>query len=258
VGQGRRRVLVCEDDPDVATLLGLMIEQDGWQVDIARDGETALEKARTGHYDAMTVDLLLPGMDGIALIRRLRADATTADLPVVVVSATAQDGKRELNGDAVNIVDWLDKPIEQLRLRVALRQAALRSRDGRARILHVEDDDDVIEVVGAIVRDEADIVPARSLAEARARLAERRYDLVIIDVGLPDGSGLDLLETINARTPREPVLIFSAQDSNGSYASAVSASLVKSRTDNQQLHRTIIGLINGLIQDRNEGTDHGR
>jgi CheY-like chemotaxis protein len=99
---------------------------------------------------------------------------------------------------------------------VALRQAALRSRDGRARILHVEDDDDVIEVVGAIVHDEADIVPARSLAEARARLAERRYDLVIIDVGLPDGSGLDLLETINARTPREPVLIFSAQDSNGS------------------------------------------
>jgi PAS domain S-box-containing protein len=63
-GHGRRRVLVCEDDPDVATLLGLMIEQDGWHVDIARDGETALEKARTGHYDAMTVDLLLPGMDG--------------------------------------------------------------------------------------------------------------------------------------------------------------------------------------------------
>jgi PAS domain S-box-containing protein len=257
-GDARRRVLVCEDDPDVAMLLGLMIEQDGWRVDIARDAESALEKARTGQYDAMTVDLLLPGIDGITLIRRLRADPATAGLPIVVVSATAQDGKRELNGDVVNIVDWLDKPIEQLRLRAALRQAGLRSRSGRARILHVEDDDDVIEVVGAIVRDEADIIPARSLREARQQLAEQSFDLVIIDVGLPDGSGLDLLETINARTPREPVLIFSALDSSASYASAVSASLVKSRTDNQQLHQTITDLINGLIQDKHEETRHGR
>ncbi|WP_051249345.1 response regulator [Inquilinus limosus] len=257
-GDARRRVLICEDDPDVATLLGLMIEQDGWRVDIARDAETALEKARTGQYDAMTVDLLLPGMDGITLIRRLRADPATADLPIVVVSATAQDGKRELNGDALNIVDWLDKPIEQLRLRAALRQAGLRSRNGRARILHVEDDDDVIQVVGAIVRDEAEIVPARSLREGRQKLAEQRYDLVIIDVGLPDGSGLELLETINARTPREPVLIFSAQDSSAAYASAVSASLVKSRTDNEQLHQTITALINGLIQDKQGGPRYGR
>ena len=255
---GERRVLVCEDDPDVATLLALMIQQDGWRVDVAHDGETALEKARSGHYAAMTVDLLLPGMDGITLIRHLRADPATVDLPVVVVSATAQDGKQALKGDAVNIVDWLDKPIEQLRLRSALRQAGLRNRDGRARILHVEDDDDVIQVVGAIIRDEADIVPARSLAEARKKLAEQRYDLVIIDVGLPDGSGLDLLETINARTPREPVLIFSAQDSSNAFANAVSASLVKSRTNNTQLHQTIIGLINGLTQNRQEDTDHGR
>jgi PAS domain S-box-containing protein len=257
-GDARRQVLICEDDPDVATLLGLMIEQDGWRVDIARDAETALEKARTGQYDAMTVDLLLPGMDGITLIRRLRADPATAALPIVVVSATAQHGKRELNGDAVNIVDWLDKPIEQLRLRAALRQAGLRSRNGRACILHVEDDDDVIEVVGAVVRDEAEIVPARSLQEGREKLAQRRFDLVIIDVGLPDGSGLDLLETINARTPREPVLIFSAQDSSASYASAVSASLVKSRADNEQLHQTITALINGLIQDKQGSPRHGR
>lgn len=257
-GDARRQVLICEDDADVATLLGLMIEQDGWRVDFARDAETALEKARTGQYDAMTVDLLLPGMDGITLIRQLRADPATAGLPIVVVSATAQDGKRELNGDAFNIVDWLDKPIEQLRLRAALRQAGLRSRNGRACILHVEDDDDVIEVVGAIVRDEAEIVPARSLQEGREKLAARRFDLVIIDVGLPDGSGLDLLETINARTPREPVLIFSAQDSSASYASAVSASLVKSRTDNEQLHQTITDLINGLIQDKQGAPRYGR
>ncbi|MGL4966660.1 MAG: response regulator [Inquilinus sp.] len=256
-GDARRRMLVCEDDPDVATLLGLLIEQDGWRVDIARDAETALEKACTGQYDAMTVDLLLPGMDGISLIRKLRDAPATAGLPIIVVSAVAQEGKRTLNG-VINIVDWLDKPIEQLRLRAALYQAGVRKRDGRACVLHVEDDDDVIQVVGAIVRDEADIVPARSLREAQQRLTERQYDLIIIDVGLPDGSGLDLLKTINARTPREPVLIFSAEDASSSYASAVSASLVKSRTDNEQLHQTITDLINGLTQDRQGGPSHGR
>ncbi|WP_342235646.1 response regulator [Inquilinus sp. OTU3971] len=257
-GDAQRRVLVCEDDPDVATLIAMMIEQDGWGVDIAHDAETALAKARARRYDAMTIDLLLPGMDGIALIRNLRTDPTTAELPIVVVSAVAEDGRRVLNGGAVHIVDWLNKPIEQLRLRAALRQAGLRRRNGRARILHVEDDDDVIAVVGAIVRDEAEIIPARSLKEGQQRLAEGHYDLVIIDVGLPDGSGLDLLETINARTPREPVLIFSAQDTSGALASAVSASLVKSRTDNEQLHRTITGLIDGLIQDQQEAPRHAR
>jgi hypothetical protein len=54
------------------------------------------------------------------------------------------------------------------------------------------------------------------------------------------------------------VLIFSAQDSSASYATAVSASLVKSRTDNEQLHQTITDLINGLTQDRQGGPRHGR
>ena len=250
---GERRVLVCEDDPDVATLLALMIQQDGWRVDVAHDGETALEKARSGHYAAMTVDLLLPGMDGITLIRRLRADPTTVDLPVVVVSATAEQGRSHLNGEAMRVVDCLEKPIDHQRLLQALRRAGRWDAGGRARILHVEDDEDVVAVVRAIIGAEAEVVATSSLAEARAALGRDRFDLVVLDIGLPDGSGLDLLHEIGSGRPQVPVIIFSAQDLDRAVAGTVSAALVKSRTDNRALRQVIVDLINGAAPGAAEG-----
>ena len=69
------------------------------------------------HFDAMTLDLMLPEEDGLSLFRRLRRREDGRALPVVVISATADQGRRVLNGDAVGVVDWLDKPIDPARLR---------------------------------------------------------------------------------------------------------------------------------------------
>lgn len=244
--QPRRRALVVEDDADVALLLGRILGQHGWDSEVARDANEAFESLDRSHFDALTLDLMLPDEDGLSLFRRLRQRPDGRALPVIVISAIADQGRVQLNGDAVGVVDWLDKPIDQSRLRAALRHA-LHASDSPARILHVEDDHDIVRVVAAVMGDEAEMVPARSLAEARATLAaDPRFALVIVDVGLPDGSGLDLLGELRHLPKPPPVLIFSASDYDPGTARHVAASLVKSRTENRELHDTIRHLIESL------------
>jgi CheY-like chemotaxis protein len=86
---GGARVLVCEDDPDVAKLLAMMLEQRGFATDVAGSAEEAQNLLARRRYDAMTVDIALPGRDGISLIQELRARDETRDLATVVVSAKA-------------------------------------------------------------------------------------------------------------------------------------------------------------------------
>ncbi|MDJ0388480.1 response regulator [Roseomonas sp. E05] len=240
-----RRVLIVEDDADVARLLQMMLSQHGWEGQVAHDAAAAFAELGRQHFDALTLDLMLPDEDGLSLLRRLRQRPDGRGLPVVVVSAIADQRRRALNGDAMGVVDWLDKPIDQGRLREALHHALRASaEDGPATILHVEDDDDICHVVSAVMGDEARMQPARSLAEARAALAGgTRFALVIVDLGLPDGSGFDLLPDIQALRPSPPVLIFSASDADARMTRHAAATLVKSRTENRLLHDTIRHLI---------------
>jgi len=253
-GDGRPAVLVVEDDQDVARLLTIMLEQQGWRVVVAHSAAAASALLAQQRFAAMTLDIMLPDEDGLSFFRRLRAAPATRDLPVVVVSAKSEVARQALNGDAIGIVDWLEKPIDQERLGRAIRQA-VGMVDGPVSILHVEDDQDIVRIVGAVMGEEVEVVPATSLAAARALLARRAFSLVIIDVGLPDGSGLDLLDEVRRLRPPPPIVIFSAQDFDPSVTTDVAVALVKSRTDNGTLHQTIRELIAGLAppHDRNEG-----
>jgi CheY-like chemotaxis protein len=80
------RILFVEDDASVAQMYRLKLELDGYAVDVAGDGITALEKARTIRPDIVFLDLRLPKLDGLAVLERLRADTSTAAIPVVILS----------------------------------------------------------------------------------------------------------------------------------------------------------------------------
>ena len=231
----RPRILVCEDDRDVARLLGLMLEQEGYQTDVAHDAAEARRLLRERPYAALTLDLVLPDQDGVTLIRELRREEATSRLPIVVVSVRAEEGAAELNGGAVGVVDWLVKPIDEDRLMAAVERAVQGPFGDRGRILHVEDDPDLQRVVAAIVDGDARIEQALNLAEAREWLARERFDLVILDLALPDGSGLELLPSLGSLDPSTPVLIFSAHEVDKAVADRVAAVLVKSQTSNREL-----------------------
>jgi PAS domain S-box-containing protein len=231
-------ILVVEDDEDVATLLRLILEQAGYQVERAADLRQARLALMSRRYAAMTLDLMLPDGNAVELVRELRGRPATADLKIVVVSAVMAEGRRELNGDAVGVVDWIPKPIDPARLLEAVRLAVVGT--SRPRILHVEDDPDVARVMQMLLRDVGDVIAAPDLASGRAAMEAARFDLLLLDIELPDGSGLELLPLARAAQDQPvPVIVFSADQVGEETARAVAATLVKSRVSSDELAKTI-------------------
>jgi DNA-binding response OmpR family regulator len=214
----------------------------GYNVDVAQDGETALNFLAKGGYAAMTLDLMLPDRSGVMLIRQIRSRPETEALPIIVVSAFSDEGRLAVNGDFAAI-DWLDKPIDEARLTAALRRSLPGAWPGKPRVLHVEDDPDLHRIVAAMAHGIADLDVARSLAEARIKLAEQAYALVVLDIGLPDGSGWELLPQLKLLDPEPPVIVLSGAETSPAQRAAVHSALLKSQTSHQDLLDTIQRLI---------------
>ncbi|ONG55824.1 DNA-binding response regulator [Pseudoroseomonas deserti] len=127
------RLLVAEDEPHIAADLRGALEQAGYAVDVAVDGEAAWFQAEVEAYDAMVLDLGLPRLDGLSLLRRLRAAGST--MPVLIL--TARDGWREkVEGIDAGADDYLAKPFRMEELLARLR-AILRRAVGHASALLV-------------------------------------------------------------------------------------------------------------------------
>ncbi len=122
----RRRVVLIEDDPDIAEAITFQLEKAGLYVRVARTGEEGLETVRRG-ADLVLLDLNLPGMDGLEVCRMVRRQQTTAHVPIIMVTARADEVDRVL-GLEMGADDYMVKPfsLKELaaRCKVALRRAA--------------------------------------------------------------------------------------------------------------------------------------
>ena len=236
-------VLIVEDDPDVAAILQRLLAEAGFNSDIAYTAAEArrLLRDKAEHYKAMTLDILLPDEDGIELLSSIRQNEDLRDLPVIVVSVKADETRRQLNGGAVGILDWINKPIDEARLKHVVRHAA--GPKTLPRILHVEDEQDIHLLVSKMLQHDCDLVWTSTVSASREILRQEKFDMVLLDISLPDGSGLDLLETIeeNVKPPR--VVIFSAQNVEPEIAEKVNSVLIKSHTSNEKLLSTITSTI---------------
>ena len=228
-------VLIVEDDPDVAALIRRMLAEAGFNSDIAYNAKQArkLLAEKKCYYRLMTLDIALPDEDGISLLTSLRKDPDTKDLPVVVLSVKANETKRELKGGALDVIDWLSKPIDNKRLVDVVRNAITANRPPR--VLHVEDEEDLYIVVSEMLKDHCELLWTTTVKESRELIEQGNLDLVLLDIGLPDGSGLDLIQDIEKLEPQPQVVIFSALDVADEYADRVNAVLVKSKTNNTKL-----------------------
>ncbi|HYD43969.1 MAG TPA: response regulator, partial [Phenylobacterium sp.] len=235
------RLLVCEDDADVAAVLRQTLESDGFAVDIVNTVADAVAALSVRNpYRALVLDLVLPDGDGVHLIQALRALPSTRDLPIIVVSADADRGRRTLGARALNVVDWMDKPVDVARLRRAVVAALAHSTAERPLILHVDDDHDILRVTAAALAVCGEVASVESLAKARAFLAARTPDLVVLDLALGDGSGLELLADLTDTSGAAiPVLIFSAQDTDQLVLDRVAEVMTKSRTSLAGLAETV-------------------
>jgi PAS domain S-box-containing protein len=209
----KKRILVVEDDADTAFTLKELLQASGYDVDVAHEVKQAWLLLQRRQYDLVTLDLNLNGESGGEFFLKLRDTADFAKIPVLVISAFIEQGKLLLNAIA-HTVDWLEKPVNTDLLRTKIEY--LLSQSGTqltsARILHVEDDDDIVSIMQMQLECKFHYHHAGNLAEARAKLRSNRYDLVLLDIGLPDGNGWQLIPDLQLYHAKVPVIVFSAQD----------------------------------------------
>lgn len=121
-------VLVVDDDPVIQKLLQVNFEMEGFTVLTAGDGEAGLAKAQAERPDAIVLDVMMPKMDGLEVARRLKNDPATQSIPIVLLSAKAQQADVQA-GAATGADDYLTKPFDPLEL--LQRVGELLERRGR-------------------------------------------------------------------------------------------------------------------------------
>ena len=204
-GDHRQRILVVEDDPAGYDVISLALIAAGYLPIAARTGEEALHFARTLVPAAITLDLMLPDMDGWELLRALKARPETARIPVIVVSLS---DNREL-GLALGVDDYFVKPADLNQLVGRVRELTT----ARATVLLIDDDphvhalfDEVLVAAGFRVDHAAG--GAAGLASAQSAPP----DLVVLDVMMEGMSGFEVAGRLKAdpRTAAVPILVHSA------------------------------------------------
>ena len=206
-------VLVVEDDPPASELLARQLERAGFRTEIVRSGVDVLAKARKLQPAAITLDILLPGLDGWEVLTRLKHDEATSSIPVIIISVVDNP---EL-GLALGAVDYFVKPVPAKDLINRLHRFNF-SRHGpreKTQILVVDDEranrdwlTEVLEPAGFGVISAVGGRQAIELAKAR------HPDLVLLDLMMPEVSGFDVVEALRSdqSTVRMPIMVLTAKD----------------------------------------------
>jgi two-component system, OmpR family, alkaline phosphatase synthesis response regulator PhoP len=121
------QILVAEDDRDIANLIAHYVQKSGWQAHLVASGDEALAFARKQPVDVAILDVMLPGMSGLEVCRLLRAEKTTATLPIIMVTARAEETDR-IMGLEIGADDYISKPFSPNELMARIRALMRRMR----------------------------------------------------------------------------------------------------------------------------------
>src|SRR3989441_2790299 len=205
--RGAPRLLVVDDDPTVRELLERFLVKEGFEVITAASGVEALRLARERHPDAVTLDVMMPDLDGWSVLAALKCDPEVADIPVVLVTVVDEKNR----GYALGAAEYLIKPIDRDRLVAALRSLCRRA----GRVLVVEDDEIMRAVIRqALEREGWSVVQAENGRVALERIAEARPDAIVLDLMMPEMDGFEFLAELRSQPECRdiPVLVVTAKD----------------------------------------------
>ncbi|MBV8094822.1 MAG: PAS domain S-box protein, partial [Acetobacteraceae bacterium] len=208
-GDGRTVVLVVDDDPGTRDLISRFLERKGFFVRLASNGAAGLALAREFHPRAMLLDVMMPGMDGWAVLSALKADPATADIPVIMVSIV---NERSL-AFSLGAADYLTKPLRWDRLKAAVE----RFRDERPThpVLVADDDPDArARLRTTLERGGWAVIEAENGRQALEQIAGQRPELVLLDLLMPEMDGFGFLQELHVHPEWRdiPVLVLTAKD----------------------------------------------
>jgi len=202
-------VLVIDDDPAVLEMLRRTLERHGFKVEGAQSGEEGLRLARAMHPNAITLDIMMPGLDGWSVLAQLKSDRALASIPVVVV--TIVDNKNL--GYTLGAADYLTKPIDRERL----TQVLSRYRRGNAPLdaLIVEDDPESRDVLRRFLENDGwKVRQAENGRVALQRLGEQKPSIILLDLMMPEMDGFEVVAHLKENPDLRgiPVIVVTAKD----------------------------------------------
>ena len=210
MADGRTTVLVVDDDPSVLSLLAKTLEKDGYRVISARNGVEALALARQHKPQAITLDVLMPQMDGWAALKELKADAELRDIPVIMVSVLNERGMAIPLGAA----DFVTKPVDRQRLTAILRDHC--ADPNNTSVLVVEDDLPTREVLCHSLTNMGYV--AHAAVNGRSGLdwlaIHPAPSLILLDLMMPEMDGFEFLRELRKQPAfvDVPVIVVTAKE----------------------------------------------
>jgi CheY-like chemotaxis protein/nitrogen-specific signal transduction histidine kinase len=202
-------VLVIDDDRDACELLARALTREGFRVVTAATGDEGVQAAREHKPDAITLDVLMPGMDGWAVLKTLKSDPEVARIPVVMISMVDE---RDM-GRALGAADYLPKPIDRERLSAVLRR--FRGPHTPCPAVVIEDDPASREVLRrTLEQDGWRVCEATNGREGLELLADGTPDLILLDLMMPEMDGFEFVDALRANEAWAgiPVVVVTARD----------------------------------------------
>ncbi len=254
VPSGKNTVLVIDDEPTVLDLVSRFLTKEGFNVVTCSSGEEGLRKAREVHPIAITLDVMMPGMDGWAVLTALRADPYLASIPVIML--TIVDDKNL--GFALGASDYMAKPIQRERLLTILDK--YRRDNGHLHVLIVEDDPMTRQVLQRTLEVEGCVVSeAENGFVGLERVAEDRPDLILLDLMMPEMDGFGFIAELRKTAVWRsiPIVVVTAKDLTEEewrqLSGQVEKILQKGAYTRDQLLHEVLDLVKGCAQtDRKE------
>ena len=233
------RVLVIDDDPNTLELMQRLMSKEGYMVVTAQSGASGIEAAREFRPDVITLDVLMPVMDGWSVLGRLKNDPQLADIPVIMVTFVEEPSR----GLALGAAEYITKPVDRNQIISVLSRLGMADSGD---VLIVDDDPDIRRMVSeCLTREGRNTLTAANGRDGLELYREHRPPFIILDLIMPEVDGFEFLALLHAEfsDDRPTILVMTARELTAKdmerLNGKVSKVLQKARLPGQQLAREI-------------------
>ncbi|MFT5224304.1 MAG: CheY-like chemotaxis protein [Polaribacter sp.] len=211
IEEGDQTILIIEDDSDFAQTLMDTVRSSGYKCLAAADGRSGLYLTTEFQLCGILLDMGLPDIDGLEVIKQLKYQARTASVPIHVISGFDRKGEVIASG----ITGYLQKPVTREDIESALGDINRLSLENIRHILVVEDDQGNQQAIASLFRGSTiEFTFASNGKDACRHIKSKQFDCVILDLELPDMSGFDILRKVskNSKNALPPIIIYSGRE----------------------------------------------
>lgn len=207
----RGEVLVIDDDPAVRDLFKNYLTKQGYQVSVANGGDEGLRLARQLHPDAITLDAMMPGMDGWMVLSALKTDPALADIPVIMASMIED---KQL-GYSLGATDYLVKPINREQLSAVLNKYHI-NKQAVPEVMVIDDDLSSLQMIETMLKKAGgwQVVTAENGRIGLEKITEKQPDLILLDLMMPEMDGFEFVTHLreHEKLRRIPIVVLTAKD----------------------------------------------